>query len=272
VDYPWATDGASPLHSILSWGDAPDGVRWLLEHGADADAVFADTGETPAHVVARSGRAATLEQLVLRGADVSRRRADGRTPLAVAELNGNRSVADWLLAQGAPADLSAVDRLVAACSRGDRATADAMLAAHAGLRDQIGHEHYAALYSAAEHGDAPAIEALLACGFNPDHPDDSIGKTALHVAAMEGWPDAARVLLAHGASVTVRDREFHAQPLVWAAEGSRTPHREGRDHAAVARLLFDAGSPAEWKAGEEPAEGLLEILDRWRREIAGRPG
>ena len=62
-----------------------------------------------------------------RGADVTRRRADGRAPYAVAELNGNRAVAEWLLAHGAAFDLSDVDRLVAACSRGDRAAAHAML-------------------------------------------------------------------------------------------------------------------------------------------------
>src|SRR5258705_13019890 len=81
---------------------------------------------------------------------------------------------------------------------------------------------------------------------------------------MEGWPDAVRVLLAHGASVLVRDREFKGQPLIWAAEGSRQG-REGRDFAAVGRLLLDAGSPVEWETTEEPAEGILEIVAAWRR-------
>ena len=92
---------------------------------------------------------------------------------------------------------------------------------------------------AAERNDVRALEAMLAAGFDPNRPDSSIGKTALHSAAMEGWPDAVRVLLAHGASVHIRDREFNGQPLVWAAEGSRQ-HREGRDFAAVGKLLLDA--------------------------------
>src|SRR6185503_5980703 len=167
-----------------------------------------------------------------RGADMSRPRADGRTPYAVAELNGNREVAAWLRAHGAAGEVSAADRLVAACSRGDRAAAAAMVAADPDLRGAIGPEHYAAFYRAAERNDTDAIEAMLACGFDPNRGDESIGKTPLHVAAMEGWPDAARLLLAHGASVAVRDREFKAQPLIWAAEGSRRP-RDGRDHAAV---------------------------------------
>ena len=36
-----------------------------------------------------------------------------------------------------------------------------------------------------------------------DNRDESIGKTVLHVAAMEGWPEAVRLLLAHRGSVTV---------------------------------------------------------------------
>jgi len=65
--------------------------------------------------------------------------------------------------------------------------------------------------------------------------------------------------------VHVRDREFKGQPLIWAAEGSRTEHREGRDFAAVGRLLLEAGSSVEWETTDEPAEGLLEIVAAWRR-------
>jgi len=110
-----------------------------------------------------------------------------------------------------------------------------------------------------------ALEAMLACGFDPNRPDAGIGKTALHSAAMAGWPEAVRVLLAHGASVTVRDREFNGQPLIWAAEGSRTEHRQERDFAAVGKLLLEAGSPVEWEYNAEPAEGLREIVAAWRR-------
>jgi hypothetical protein len=64
--------------------------------------------------------------------------------------------------------------------------------------------------------------------------------------------------------VSVRDREFKAQPLLWAAEGSRMQH-PGRDYAAVGRMLLDAGSPTDWKnPGEEPSEGILDIVNAWR--------
>ncbi|HVX40259.1 MAG TPA: ankyrin repeat domain-containing protein [Gemmatimonadaceae bacterium] len=269
VNHPWATDGGAPLYEILHWASTTVGAVWLLEHGADPDPVFPPNGESPLHVVAASWDAALAEQLVRRGADVSRRRADGRTPYAVARLNGNQMVADWLVAHGAFAELSDVDRLVAACGRGDRASAEAILRAQPELRERIGREHYGAFYQAAERNDTRALEAMLACGFDPNRPDESIGKTALHAAAMEGQVEAARLLLAHGASVTARDREFHGTPLVWAAEGSRNVRGGGRDHAAVGRLLLAAGAPLEWEPGGEPAEGIHEILEAWRAEWAG---
>ncbi|MEO8624457.1 MAG: ankyrin repeat domain-containing protein, partial [bacterium] len=209
----WATDGSNTLYAILHWATTPIGVQWLLEHGADADPVFAANGETPLHVAARRWDTAITELLVRHGADISRQRADGRTPYAVAELNGNRAVAEWLRAHGAHDELSAVDRLVAACGRGEREVVESMLATSPALRDEITVEHYFALHRAAEEGDVAAVALLLDCGFDPNLGDEGIGKTALHSAAMAGRPDVVRLLLARGASPDVRDREFHGQPL-----------------------------------------------------------
>ena len=266
ADQPWASDGSTSLYAILGWSQTAAGAIWLLEHGADPNAVFAANGETPLHAVARAWDVPLAQAMVAHGADISPTRADGRTPYAVAELAGNRAVADWLLTQGAWPDLLAVDRLVAACSRGDRAVAAALLAADPGLRDALTEDHYTAFHRAAERGDAAALEAMLASGFDPNRPDASIGKTALHSAAMAGRPEAVRLLLAHGASVHARDREFHGQPLIWAAEGSRSHGERSDEFATVGRLLLEAGSPTEWESGtDEPAEGILEIVAAWHR-------
>lgn len=261
----WASDGSATLHATLLWSTGPAGILWLLEHGARPDPVFAENGETPLHVVARRWDVPLAEALVVRGADVSRPRKDGRTPYAIAELNGNQSVADFLLRHGAPARLGAVDRLVAACSRGDGKAAQALRDENPGLAAGIEPEHYAALYQAAERGDTRAVEALLDSGFDPDRGDEEIGKTALHCAAMAGRVDTVRLLLARGASPAVRDREFDGTPLVWAAEGARSHGGDDADHVKVGRLLLDAGATTEWHAGDEPADGLVEILDAWSR-------
>jgi ankyrin repeat protein len=268
IDQAWASDGSTALYAMLNWSRTAEGALWLLAHGANPNAVFAENGETPLHVAARAWEVPVVAAMVARGADVDRRRNDGRTPYALAELNGNHAVAEWLVGHGASAELLDVDRLVGACSRGDRATVDALLTRNPELRSQITGDHYTAFHQAAERNDVRALDAMLAAGFDPNRPDSSIGKTALHSAAMEGWPEAVRVLLGHGASVHVRDREFNGPPLIWAAEGSRQGHQGGgRDFAAVGRLLLEAGSPVEWQAPEpEPAEAISEIVDNWVRQ------
>lgn len=265
---PWATDGSTALYAMLHWSEIADGARWLIEHGADVDPVFAQNGETPLHVVAELWGTDLAEALVSRGADIGRRRADRRAPYAVAVLSGNDAVAEWLRSRGAPTDVPEVDRLVAAGSHGDLAAVRTMLAARPELRSEIGPEHYGALYRAAERNDVAALEGLLACGLDPNRGDESMEMNALHKAAMAGWPDAVRVLLAHGASVSARDREFHATALVCAADGSR--HARARsDHAAVGRILLDAGSPVDWAESLEQSESILEIIAAWRAAAEG---
>ena len=168
--------------------------------------------------------------------------SDGRTPHALAELHGNHDIATRLLAAGAHDELSPLDRFVAACARGDRAGAAAMLERAAVAAGQLRPDHHLLLHRPAESGDARALETMLASGFDPDARDQD-NVTPLHRAAMGGHPDAVRVLLAHGADVNALDGMFAASPLVWAVEG-RSHAGAGADHVAVARMLIDAGCVA----------------------------
>src|SRR5207247_1595271 len=165
---PGGPRGWEPIHYVCYTSMAHDSparatglaaiARRLIARGVDPNAVFAENGETPLHVAARAWDVPLVEAMVAKGADIERKRADGRAPYAVAELNGNRAVADWLLAHGASPELAEVDRLVAACSRADRAAAEALLAKNPGLRDEITDDHYIAFHQAAERGDVRALE------------------------------------------------------------------------------------------------------------------
>jgi hypothetical protein len=262
--------GVPPLVYIMFWSDNPAGPRWLLERGVDANRAWGDDGEAPLHVAARRWDLPMVELLIRHGADPSRRRADGRTPHTHAALHGAADIAAWLLAHGANDELAPVERFIAACARGDRASAEAMLASNPGLRTELRSEHHLMLQRPAESGNAAALETMLACGFDPDARDKD-GATALHRAAMAGRPDAARVLLAFGADVDALDFMFSGSPLVWAAEG-RSHARPGSDHVGVARLLIGAGSSLDWtppEGGPAP-ERTLEALIELRRAAAAR--
>jgi ankyrin repeat protein len=122
-------------------------------------------------------------------------------------------------------DGSGVSALMLARYRFDRATTDVLLAADPELD----------VFEAAALGYVDRLrERLLddpdaaAAAFSPD------GFTALHFAAFFGKPEAARMLLEHGARHDVYTRnEFANQPLHAAAAGR---------HIEVCRVLLAAGA------------------------------
>jgi hypothetical protein len=259
--------GVPPLVYMMGWGDNPAGPYWLLDHGADANLGWGADGEAPLHVAARRWDVPMVERLVEHGADVSRRRADGATPHALAELSGNPEIAAWLLAHGAADELSPLERFIAACARADRGAADALLATNPALRSELRPEHHLMLHRPAESGNAAVLDAMLACGFNPEAKDkDHV--TPLHRAAMGGHVEAVHVLLQHGADVNARDGMFAASPLVWAVEGRRNARHHAGDHVGVARVLIAAGSPLDWvpPEGAPDVESTQDALVELRRD------
>jgi hypothetical protein len=261
--------GLPPLRYILGWATTPTGPRWLLEHGADANRSWGELDDAPLHVAAQRWDVAMVELLVNHGADISRHRTDGCTPHTLAELHGNHAIATWLLAHGAKDELSPLERFIAACARGDRADADAMLQVRPGLRTELRAEHHLLLHPPAERGDAAVLETMLACGFDP-HAKDKDNVTALHRAAMAGRTEAVRVLLAFGAPANVLDGTFSATPLIWAVDGWSNTNRTGAAFPAVARLLIAAGSSVEWTppVATPGPERIVESLAELRHAAA----
>lgn len=264
--------GVPPLRYILGWATNIAGARWLLEHGADANLAWGELTDAPLHIAAQRWDVPMVELLVQHGADVLRRRADGCTPHTIAELHGNHAISMCLLAHGAKDELSILERFLAACARGDRASAEAMLLARPELRTELTAKHHLMLQVPAERGDAAVLETMLAGGFDP-HAKDKDGVTALHRAAMAGRVEAVRVLLAFGAPVNALDGMFSGTPLLWAAEGWSHKQHADSDHPAVARLLIAAGSFLDWVPPEATPgpERVLESLDELRLAASRSP-
>ncbi len=260
--------GVPPLRYILGWAYNSSaraaGVRWLLDHGANANLPWDELGDAPIHIAAERWDVAMIELLVSHGADIHRRRADGRTAHTLAALHGNEEIAAWLIAHGAKDELSPLERFVSASARGDGRTAQAMLATDPSLRAELRAEDHLLMHVPAERGDAKVLETMLTCGFDPGVKDKD-GVTPLHRAAMLGHADAVRVLLAHRAPVNALDGMFGAMPLVWAAQGWAHAPPAGRDYLSVARQLIAAGSALEWNPPakapdpERTQEQLIEL-------------
>ncbi len=121
--------------------DDEAGVRWFLEHGADPNLVLGEQRNTPLHWAICRGRSPVVVKLLLEhGADVRSRRADGKTPYALAVRFGQTETAGLLRQYGAEDDLDIADRFIGACAAADETAVRAMLAADPSLVSSLSAE------------------------------------------------------------------------------------------------------------------------------------
>jgi ankyrin repeat protein len=214
------------------------GAKWLLEHGANPNVVRKDERETPLHAVCRYATKPDLIELLLdHGADPTIRDRDGNTPYQTAFACQNRVALDCLESRGIREEPTTEMALLSACARNDEAAIRRL--ATPGLVEKLRVQASSQMRQFAVQGQAQGILGLLAAGFSVTGEDSF---TPLHWAAMEGQPEAARILIEHGAPLDVRDEEHHAPPIGWACYGSIHHRHPGNDHVAVVRLLLAAGS------------------------------
>jgi hypothetical protein len=214
-----AVYGNTPLFFLCGFGDDEEGrsawhqgVAYLLERGADPNVPSGQTGDTPLHHIATSPAGLATAKLFLdHGADPLIRNAEGDVPNQIAFRSANDALARTIAERGGAVALIAADEFISACRRGDEVRAGALL-----------------------DGD-PSLTAVLPreVGF---------ARTLLHWAAWTGNVAAVRTLIAVGADVNQRDRQFGASPLGWAAHGSRECRQADDDYCAVVDVLRAAGA------------------------------
>ena len=98
-----ATYGNTPLYFLAGHRESDrnaatviEGMRWLLEHGADPNVTSDDLNETPLQCLARNGWGPAIAELfVAHGADLDLRRTDGRSAYALSVRAGNSAMAEW---------------------------------------------------------------------------------------------------------------------------------------------------------------------------------
>jgi ankyrin repeat protein len=138
-------------------------------------------------------------------------------------------------------------RLLLVCHLGDGDAARAIVRSHPGIVDSLEGADRRALTDEAWMANAPAVELMLELGFDPAAPSVSgpTGGNALHCAAWEGSPECVSAILRYPAGRALlesREPVYGGTPLSWCCHGSRNCGRKHADHAAVARLLIEAGA------------------------------
>ena len=170
-----------------------------------------DDGITPLHLAALSGRVSVCAYLIEKGAEVNALGGSlPATPLQLAARKGRVEVMDLLIKHGA--NLRLVDSQDFSCLHSVTHSSDYWALLYilcqpdiaVNERDNMG---LTPLHWAAQQGDEVSVQVLLEFGANPNVVDHN-GLTALHWAASDGNKSCISQLLEAGANVRVMNRDY----------------------------------------------------------------
>lgn len=253
------------------WHDY-DGVKWLLEHGAEPNRERGRGWLPIHHALARDNSRAIIALLLDHGADPSLTQ-DGVTAVARAAREGRSDVLELFEQRGRAIALHGVDRLIAACARGDAASARAIAGAEPDLVGQVLALGGALLAKFAGTGNPAGVGQLLDLGVPVDAPfvegdgywGIAPGSLAIHVAAWRGQSAVVRLLLERGSPVDIADASGRT-PLALAVRACVDSYwTELRTPESVQALLA-AGAAADRVPFPSGYAEVDELLRRHRRE------
>jgi ankyrin repeat protein len=210
----------------------------LLDRGLNPASIGA-TGRSLLHSLVTHAPVSTVEMLLNRGVDFDVFDADGRSVLATAVRAGNFEVADVLRSRGTVDDATPMDQLIGFCRSQDPDRARDVVTQCPGVLRNVARVDGDEFVRTAVRGSIDEVRLMLTCGFPPDTVGES-GATALQEAAWHGQVHVVELLLAHGASPTVRDDVYGETALDWAHHGSTHAHGAEEGCLEAARLIQHA--------------------------------
>ncbi|HKD81886.1 MAG TPA: ankyrin repeat domain-containing protein [Candidatus Angelobacter sp.] len=220
---------AGMLLRKADWHDY-EGIKYLLEHGADPNRITRWGYTALLQAVRRDNRLENIELLLDHGADPTIKTAAAvkaqfmpwlgpnaqRSAIVIAARRGRGDVLATLDRRGIAIELSGVDRLIAACARNDHARVRTITAGEPHLVRELLAEGGRLVAEFAGTGNTEGVRLLLDLGIGVAAPYDGDSyfgipkdSTALHVAAWKAWPAVVKLLIDRGAPVNAADGSGH---------------------------------------------------------------
>jgi hypothetical protein len=267
--------------------EAPDVTRLLVQRGAWFD-IFIAVGLRDAALVERCLRddPEALDHRTWHGkytvahngkrpatpAEIGDRRGDtyrwvfdhNVSAIEVARRLGYEDIVELLLRRASPAQ-----RLLAACAKADRATAEAVVASHPEIVSGLRPDEMRLIADKAHANDTAAVAVMLDLGFNPLARGVD-GWEPIRWGAFHGNAEMVRLLLPHDPPIGVPDPSYGGTVLEQCLYGSLHGwERSTGDFATTVRLLLEAGErfdPADLPTGRDDVDAVL------RSHLAGSRG
>jgi ankyrin repeat protein len=263
------------------WHDF-EGIKWLLQHGADPNRVTQWGRTAFHHAVLRDNSLDIIEVLLEHGADptLAAERPDTRQPagpamlgLAMAARRGRGDVLDMIERRGTAIELHGVERLIAACARNDSVKVRSIAAQEPESVRVLVAQGGKLLAEFAGVGNTDGVRQLLDLGVGVNalteegdpYFDVAKDSTAMHSAAWRARPATVKLLIERGAQVNALDGKGRTA-LALAVRACVDSYWKERRTPESAEALLRAGASVR---GVEYPSGYAEVDELLRAHGAG---
>jgi len=247
------------------WHDY-DGQKYLLEHGANPNLAWRHGLNALHHALARDNALRSFELLLDHDADplvVAR----GLSGVARAAREGRSDVLELFERRNVSMKLAGVDRLIAACARGDTAGVRSITGNEPALVGELMAVGGDLLAKFSGTGNRPGVRALLELGVDVAAPfeegdgyfDEPKGSLAIHIAAWRACPDVVKLLIEHRSPVDVADPSGRT-PLMLAIKACTDSYWTEYCSPETLRMLLEAGATTKgipYPTGHEKVDQVL---------------
>ena len=231
------------IHTAVRNGNLA-AVKAVLEENPGQIEALNASKSTPLIVAASGGHLQVIAFLLEKGANIQAVNKWGRTALHYAVDGGHLEVAKLLLEKGididGPKDFPYTP-LHIACSNGAEEVVDLLLSKGADVNVLSGAG--SPLHRAVFSGNANIIRKLLRAGADINAVIASRGWTPLHMAAVSGWHEAAKVLVENGIDLNTADKRGVTALHYAVSSGTREAEK-------VAVLLLEHGAEFDTSASD----------------------
>lgn len=246
------------------WHDY-DGVKWLLEQGADPNAQR-KWGGSMHHAVLRDNDPEIIQLLLDHGGD-PRMLFRGQSVTSIAARRGRGDLLQLFEQKGFADNLQGADALLAACAKHDTNAIDTLLKNEPRVLPVMLSEGGRWLANFAGVGNTKGVGLLLDLGVpvtalfkeGDAYFEEAANSMALHVAAWRGWHSTVALLIGRGAPVNVTDGNGNT-PLVLAIRACTDSYWRYRRKPDSIRALLQAGASLQsvsYPTGYEEADELI---------------